>query len=77
MPVTMPPPSSPISTHDIRVDSLSRRLKKGLTHLQKEAALYILEELLQDSRWSRNVRDESVKVVKLSQRQNGKIKDFS
>ena len=43
----------------------------ALNHLQREAELYILEDLRQASSWSRNFEEEGVdKVVELSERQN-------
>ena len=60
----------------MRLDRLGRRLKKAQTHLQKEAEFYISEDLLQDSSWSRKIRDDTVKVVGLSQRPNGQNKIY-
>ena len=36
----------PVTAHDARLDALSRRLKKALIRLQKEAELHMLEDLL-------------------------------
>ena len=70
---SMPPPP-PMSTHHARVGKLSRRLKSALNHLQHRAELNILKDLLQDSSWSRNMKDYLVKVFELIQRQNGQKK---
>ena len=61
---SMPPPP-PMSTHDGRVGKLSRRLKSALNHLQHRAELNILEDLLQNFSWSRNMKDYLVKVFEL------------
>ena len=69
-PVKMLPPLPSMCTHDTRVDEFRRRLKSALNHLQKETESHILEDLLQESSWSRNIRDDRVKVVELSHRLN-------
>ena len=42
---------------------------KVLNHMQNEVELYILEHLLQDFSWNRNIIDGIVEVVEVSQRQ--------
>ena len=39
--------------------------------MQKEAESKVLEDVLRDCSWSRKVRDDTVKVVELSQMKNG------
>ena len=63
-----PPP--PLTAHDARVDAVSRRVKKALVHSQKETEVDMLEDLLQDCGWSKHTRDDIVRVVDSSHRQN-------
>ena len=57
------------STH--AATTTSRRQKMALGHLQKEAELYILQDLLRDSIWSKHIRDDFVIVEEVSQRRSG------
>ena len=49
------------TTHDAKVDAL--RQKRTLFHLQDEAEMDVLEEVLRDFSWSRNSTDYTVKMI--------------
>ena len=61
----MPSPSPPWSTHDARVETLSRRMRKVSVQLHQEAVIDVLEHLLRDENRSNSVRYDIIKVVEL------------
>ena len=63
------PPSS--TTNDARVEALGQRLKKAFVQLREETELDMPKRVPKDSSWSKRITDDIVKVVELSQRQNG------
>ena len=67
--VKIPPLVPPISTHDQRVDMLSPEFKKAV---QEQAEMDVLENLLKEQRWSKNTRDDVVKVVELTTGKTGR-----
>ena len=52
VPVKLPPPVLPRSTHVVRVEALRRTLAGALLELQEVAEIHVPEKLLKDQRWS-------------------------
>ena len=69
--VKMPSPVPPRSSTDVRVGALRRRLEGALRALQEVAELDLLQELLEDQRWSGSIREDSIKVLELCETEDG------